>query len=121
MGAVEMSYLIRLLVIMVCVSAASPVLAQLGQPGPSSPLYGARPSSGNPSTGLPTALRDVRIEQKLNQQLPLDLVFRDENGQEVKLGNYFGQDRKSTRLNSSHGYISYAVFCLKKKKKKIKI
>src|SRR2546429_2020086 len=29
-------------------------------------------------------------------------------------------DRKSTRLNSSHGYISYAVFCLKKKKKKSK-
>src|SRR2546422_4001165 len=29
-----------------------------------------------------------------------------------------GRDRKSTRLNSSHGYISYAVFCLKKKKKK---
>src|SRR2546422_5138998 len=28
-----------------------------------------------------------------------------------------GIDRKSTRLNSSHGYISYAVFCLKKKKK----
>src|SRR2546422_8633176 len=26
------------------------------------------------------------------------------------------RDRKSTRLNSSHGYISYAVFCLKKKK-----
>src|SRR2546422_4507662 len=29
-------------------------------------------------------------------------------------------DRKSTRLNSSHGYISYAVFCLKKKKDLIK-
>src|SRR2546429_9410615 len=29
------------------------------------------------------------------------------------------QDRKSTRLNSSHGYISYAVFCLKKKKYKL--
>src|SRR6266436_8938780 len=29
----------------------------------------------------------------------------------------WGLDRKSTRLNSSHGYISYAVFCLKKKKK----
>src|SRR2546429_5305557 len=28
-------------------------------------------------------------------------------------------DRKSTRLNSSHGYISYAVFCLKKKKHKL--
>src|SRR2546422_2683982 len=31
------------------------------------------------------------------------------------------EDRKSTRLNSSHGYISYAVFCLKKKKNKNKI
>src|SRR5205809_4750828 len=29
-----------------------------------------------------------------------------------------GRDRKSTRLNSSHGYISYAVFCLKKKNAK---
>src|SRR2546429_6490846 len=29
----------------------------------------------------------------------------------------YHRDRKSTRLNSSHGYISYAVFCLKKKKK----
>src|SRR5438105_9782777 len=29
-----------------------------------------------------------------------------------------GQDRKSTRLNSSHEWISYAVFCLKKKKKR---
>ena len=82
-----MSYLVRFLLILICVS---PVLAQR-QPGPSSPLYGARPSSGNPSTGLPKALRDVRIEQKLNQQLPLDLVFRDEAGQEVKLGKYFGQ------------------------------
>src|SRR5687768_18228726 len=32
------------------------------------------------------------------------------------LSNYGALDRKSTRLNSSHGYISYAVFCLKKKK-----
>src|SRR5258708_17132229 len=32
---------------------------------------------------------------------------------------YLSQDRKSTRLNSSHQIISYAVFCLKKKKKQI--
>src|SRR3990167_10351068 len=32
-----------------------------------------------------------------------------------------GQDRKSTRLNSSHSQIPYAVFCLKKKKKKRKV
>ena len=86
-----MSCLVRVVVIVACFAVAAPVFAQLGQPGPSSPLYGARPSSGNPSTGLPTALREVRIEQKLNQQLPLDLVFRDENGQEVKLGKYFGK------------------------------
>src|SRR2546422_3834940 len=34
----------------------------------------------------------------------------------VGLSVVVAQDRKSTRLNSSHGYISYAVFCLKKKK-----
>src|SRR5687768_18237672 len=32
-------------------------------------------------------------------------------------GEENAEDRKSTRLNSSHGYISYAVFCLKKKNK----
>src|SRR2546422_4099535 len=37
----------------------------------------------------------------------------------VQIG--FELDRKSTRLNSSHGYISYAVFCLKKKKKKYEL
>ena len=86
-----MSCLVRVLVIALCFVGAAPAFAQLGQPGPSSPLYGARPSSGNPFTGLPTALREVRIDQKLNEQLPLDLVFRDESGQEVKLGKYFGQ------------------------------
>src|SRR5688572_32408484 len=38
-------------------------------------------------------------------------------GLEVQVGE---GDRKSTRLNSSHSQISYAVFCLKKKKKKTK-
>ena len=61
------------------------------QPGPSSPLYGARTETGNPSSGLPKALRYVGIDQKLDQQLPLDLVFHDESGQDVKLGDYFGQ------------------------------
>src|SRR5687768_17945896 len=35
-----------------------------------------------------------------------------------KDGPWVSVDRKSTRLNSSHGYISYAVFCLKKKKRR---
>src|SRR5690349_23613639 len=38
----------------------------------------------------------------------------------ISLRKNFLKDRKSTRLNSSHVEISYAVFCLKKKKKKIK-
>src|SRR2546422_3263494 len=37
-----------------------------------------------------------------------------------RIGRGRRPDRKSTRLNSSHGYISYAVFCLKKKKKRNK-
>src|SRR2546422_7645806 len=42
------------------------------------------------------------------EQMPM---LSDERGSRI--------DRKSTRLNSSHGYISYAVFCLKKKKNKM--
>src|SRR2546422_7553110 len=45
-----------------------------------------------------------------------ELAARDRQGQILQVDAVEG-DRKSTRLNSSHGYISYAVFCLKKKKK----
>ena len=60
-------------------------------PGPSSPLYGARPSSATSVNGLPKALNEVKIEQKLNEQLPLDLTFRNEQGEIVLLGDYFGK------------------------------
>src|SRR2546429_2492400 len=49
-------------------------------------------------------------------------TLRDVLGQHLDPGvhevvvHQLDEDRKSTRLNSSHGYISYAVFCLKKKK-----
>ena len=68
-----------------------PTLAQSSLPGPSSPLYGARPETARAVNGLPKALQNVGIDQKLGQQLPLDLVLRDEKGQEVKLGQYFGK------------------------------
>src|SRR2546429_3941880 len=42
---------------------------------------------------------------------------RTYRAQRRTLPREFVRDRKSTRLNSSHGYISYAVFCLKKKKR----
>ena len=40
-------------------------------------------------TGLPPVLRNVGIEQRLNQQVPLNLAFRDEAGNTVQLGDYF--------------------------------
>src|SRR2546422_6131701 len=53
-----------------------------------------------------------------NDRDPLALVMRPKLVESTfKLGTSKFGDRKSTRLNSSHGYISYAVFCLKKKKK----
>jgi protein SCO1/2 len=67
-----------------------PAFAQ-SLPRPSSPLYGGRPENGPVATGLPKALQNVGIDQKLNQQVPLDLVLRDENGEQVKLGQYFGK------------------------------
>ena len=39
----------------------------------------------------PAALRDVGIDQKLNEQVPLDLTFRDDSGKTVKLADYFGK------------------------------
>ena len=40
---------------------------------------------------MPTQLRGVGIDQRLNNQVPLDLKFRDENGQPVILGSFFGK------------------------------
>src|SRR5256884_1417784 len=57
----------------------------------------------------------------LNEPRGIAVQFRyafivDRDGMKVLDVTDLSQDRKSTRLNSSHGYISYAVFCLKKKK-----
>lgn len=63
-----------------CVFAAAsrPALAQLSDPMQS---IGVRPD----------LLKDVGIDQKLGQQVPLDLTFRDETGKTVQLNQYFGQ------------------------------
>src|SRR2546422_3579229 len=68
---------------------------------------------------LPIFLEDVeRLQQEL--LFLLDAALQEERllVQVAVLAHLVttAQDRKSTRLNSSHGYISYAVFCLKKKK-----
>ncbi len=61
-----------------------------------SPLYAPKtydPNDVGTSNGLPPVLQKIGIEQKLNGQIPLDAVFTDENGKEVKLGEYFGNGR----------------------------
>jgi protein SCO1 len=65
---------------MACIAAcaAQPALAQLSDPMQS---VGVRPD----------LLKDVGIDQKLNQQVPLNLTFKDENGNTVQLGQFFGQ------------------------------
>ena len=52
---------------------------------------GVRPDPTMPSSQTPTALSNVSFEQRLNEQLPLDLPFKDEAGRTVKLGDYFGR------------------------------
>src|SRR5687768_18167950 len=59
--------------------------------------------------------REVRQEAAAKEQRRLGAEERRRLGLE-RLVLRVVADRKSTRLNSSHGYISYAVFCLKKKK-----
>src|SRR2546427_9487159 len=80
-------------------------------------------------------LQQLKSPLLKDSQVPITLVFKDAKGETSRLslqvpvramapgaaaaptaGHGGGQDRKSTRLNSSHSQISYAVFCLKKKK-----
>src|SRR3989449_3421404 len=64
---------------------------------------------------LPILFGSVELNQRLDlADAPVPTALG------VPAGTLFSQDRKSTRLNSSHGYISYAVFCLKKKKYEVK-
>jgi protein SCO1/2 len=60
-------------------------------PQGNSPLYSSRPYEARAPSGLPRALNDVRIDQKLNESLPLDLTFKNEKGETVRLGDYFGK------------------------------
>src|SRR5687768_17695573 len=57
------------------------------------------------------AERELAVDLGAGQRLVGAVLGDHLVGQLLELG----EDRKSTRLNSSHGYISYAVFCLKKK------
>src|SRR5687768_18620868 len=79
------------------------------------PIFEAKMTQGD-GTARDKVSRVIRLAEKRNRHeregLPTFEVIA------VLAVEDSGLDRKSTRLNSSHGYISYAVFCLKKKKNK---
>src|SRR2546422_3158615 len=83
---------------------------------PYTPLFRSQQLEGHeaPNDGV------VRPPHGAHGSLADDLVELELTDTSVLLGLRHRwcvhRDRKSTRLNSSHGYISYAVFCLKKKK-----
>jgi protein SCO1/2 len=83
------------------------VTAQPGAPQPNSPLYGAAPATGSVSTGLPRVLKSVGIDQRLNEQIPLEAVFKDEQGRDVRLGQYF----KGKAVVLSLVYYSCPMLC----------
>src|SRR3712207_7545392 len=73
-----------------------------------------------PSHFIPdgASIDEIPIHRFRRPGVRLDLRSLAEPGEPITLGHLkqAGLDRKSTRLNSSHANISYAVFCLKKKK-----
>jgi protein SCO1 len=71
----------RLLLLLALLALARPVCAQ-----------GLAPDdAGDPAKARPGLLGQVGIDQHLNQQIPLHLVFNDESGREVQLGEFFGK------------------------------
>src|SRR5207245_4135404 len=119
-GGARPSYLVRLLNFWQLTRSA---YMQVGATG----LYGT-----NPDSSLRTKVGG--IDFRLTWRPPAEALYREwtlrgelyalrkeyAGAGTTRLGWYAGTtyklDRKSTRLNSSHGSISYAVFCLKKKK-----
>src|SRR2546430_6845472 len=87
---------------------------------PYTTLFRSLSNVGIPNVGCARATRTALSHQtsgSLDQRLAHwfdPSVFT--NGTDYSYGNDSRTDRKSTRLNSSHSQISYAVFCLKKKK-----
>ncbi len=74
----------------------NPVKAQGSQNQYNSPLYSPTnydPQNPTTENGLPEALKNIGIEQRLGEQLPLDAELSDEQGQKVRLGQYFQGDK----------------------------
>src|SRR5690606_41828057 len=98
--------------------SAAPSLSARMRPPPSSTrfpyttLFRSDVLEGVASFNYPLKEKDNNLVQVFRAS---ELRYKQVKAQDVFLTVTFDQDRKSTRLNSSHVKISYAVFCLKKK------
>jgi protein SCO1/2 len=70
----------------VMVLVAAPLAAQMT----GAPMAGYRREAAAPASAIPAPLREIGFDQKLDQPLPLDTTFSDEEGREVRIGRYFG-------------------------------
>src|SRR2546422_5761749 len=85
-----------------------------GRSEASSTVYNSVAASGCASEGIATTVLPVASAGATSDTNPSKGCSAGQAVPKTPIGSL---DRKSTRLNSSHGYISYAVFCLEKKKK----
>jgi protein SCO1/2 len=69
------------------IGAASPAAAQMS----GAPAAGYKRAPGLPASAVPAPLREIGFDQNLDALVPLDTTFRDEAGQTVRLGDYFGK------------------------------
>src|SRR5256884_8584222 len=75
------------------------------------------PYDAEAEEGGERSFRELQQVRAFLKMLGLGAEYIRDALRQLTAGRSASLDRKSTRLNSSHGYISYAVFCLKKKNK----
>jgi protein SCO1/2 len=72
-------------------SLAAVLTVLAADPHAQSPQAGMTPDPGEPAKSRPGVLGRIRIDQRLNEQVPLDIPFTDEAGREIRLGELFGK------------------------------
>jgi len=72
-----------------CFACSASIVVAAQTAGPATSSYKRDP--GTPASVLPKPLREIGFDQNLNQPIPLDIAFADENGRRVRLGDFFGR------------------------------